>query len=228
MLFQRLWRFFTFLDKLYIIVAIYNTIVGGIVGFTIVKGCILSLILATTLVALCFGNSPHNKLRFTFTWTPEEQRIVEGELRIEVEITIEGENSTVIIKVNDDDFLGSDAVAVGFSSQNRSGFYGSSESYAVSATDMTAPLCINKNSDGRWILGFALCSPWKAYQQIEFDDSGYTFILRFPDYKGKNPLGALKRAQYNHFVICFHEIFLGYVIGSRVLTVGAEADFYLP
>ncbi|MEM3464250.1 MAG: hypothetical protein QXL91_05240 [Candidatus Bathyarchaeia archaeon] len=208
-------------------------------GISIVKGWrIISLILALALaVSIGFnvyqsinpnGNSSQNSegggLKFTFTWGPEVQNITEGEFRLEVEFIIEDENMTVIIKANDNEFHAADTVAIGFASRT-----GVADPYVISAYNWAEAAYIGK-LNGQWGIARTYCFGHPANQTILFDESGYTFIIRFPARNGfggiVDPLDVLQRGEHNTFVVGFQE-FYPHRLNSGV-AVFAEAQFYLP
>jgi hypothetical protein len=57
---------------------------------------------------------------FIFTWGPEEQKIVSGELRMEITFTWDAEDLFVVAKINDDDYCSADYLGLVFD-RNKNG-----------------------------------------------------------------------------------------------------------
>ena len=157
---------------------------------------------------------------FVFTWGPDRQSIVEGTFRLEIWLTLEGENLTIIIKANDGEYDSADYIGLVFF--NNSEY----ESYGLFASNMTiTPTILTEHG----FLGFPLYPPELGPQKVTFNSKiGYTFTVQFPwvdqDEKEWNPARMLKKGDnytgQNSLHVCFYDSASGYV--------SVEFQFYIP
>ena len=146
-----------------------------------------------------------NEPDFVFTWGSDEQNIVEGTFRLEIWLTLDGENLTLKIKTNDDEYNEYDYVGLVFDS-NQNGYIDlKDESYGLWANNMTAPSFLSNHG----FLGFAETSPQRGPQEVTFKaDVGYTFEIQFPylwyGYQ-LNPAQALEKGRDNSLHVCFYD-----------------------
>lgn len=176
---------------------------------------------------------------FIFTWGPDEQNIVEGTFRLEVWITLEGENLTIIIKANDDDYSGYDVIGLVFD-RNQNGI--------IDGVEFSFPLPVNLTEadeayllyvvgagEGVWYEGDncfeafveTLSPPEDIGYTVTFDPkTGYTFDIRFPCpraplFSSGNPAQWLRKGDYNPIHLYFHDA------GESRKSVSVRFHFYI-
>jgi hypothetical protein len=123
----------------------------------------------------------------------DEQNIVNGTFRLEIWLTLDGENLTIIIKANDDDYE-DDLVGLVFDTDQNGYLDEKDEAYALGADNMTITDAMLSDYG---IISVPLSIPELGPHRATFDSkTGYTFIVNFPwvDQYGKewNPAPALK------------------------------------
>lgn len=162
------------------------------------------------------GNSANDTMKFTFTWGPDTQKIIQGTFRLEVTLRLEGENLSMTIKANDDEY-GSDYIGLVFDI-NQNGYIDTGdESYGLFADNTTlTPSFLTEYG----FLGFPMYPPEPGPQKVTFNPkTGYTFAVQFPwvDQHGEewNPARVLKRGDShtgrNPLHVCFYDSDGGYV-----------------
>jgi hypothetical protein len=153
------------------------------------------------------GNNSSNDdvtepMNFTFTWGPENQRIINGTFGLKVWFALDGENLTMIIKTNDDDYSVSDYIGLVFDS-NQNGYIDTGDrSYALLACNYTCPLTELQESG---YLKFLVWCIMEGPHKVTFSDEGYTFIVKFP-FHDWNPGSVIKRGSDNPMHMCFYDI----------------------
>jgi hypothetical protein len=167
-------------------------------------------------------------LNFTFTWSPDAQKIVPSEFRLKVSVClytystlygISQKRMWMLIEANDDEYNDWDYIGLVFDT-NRNGYIDvSDEAYGAYANNMTQPafLC----DDG--FLAFAEMAPIRGPQHVRFNpDMGYTFSINFPcgGYEEWDPLQSLESGCDNPLHICF--------LDSNAGGVFARFLFYVP
>lgn len=131
---------------------------------------------------------------FVFTWGSDEQNIVEGTFRLEIWLTLEGENLTLIIKANDDEYSEYDNIGLVFDTDQNGYLDKKDEAYALGADNTTITHAMLSDYG---IISVPSSIPELGPHRATFDyKTGYTFIVNFPwvDQYGKewNPASALK------------------------------------
>jgi len=167
------------------------------------KRKILSVVIIVALVVSVLLNiyqaysasSPN--ANFTFTWGPDTQSVVQGTLKMEITLRIDGENLTVIIKVNDDDYDTGDYVGLGFMNASNPADYEAYALYANNKTIFPAVTDISGRTVSTWGSGLQ-----PGPHKVTFDPkTGYTFVIKFPwtpqnqfPPKAYNPIRFIRRA----------------------------------
>jgi len=176
------------------------------------------------------GNPASNEnaseeMNFTFTWIPDAQRIVQGVFRLEIRMRWYGENLSIVITANDDDYNEWDYIGLVFDTNQDHHLDFHDTSYALLANNKTIPSFLVDHG----FLCFAQTMPRLGPQEVSFNpDSGYTFTVQFPcsDEIGWewNPMQSLKKGDDNPLHVCFHdEDVRGYTMGVFIRFL-----FYLP
>jgi hypothetical protein len=167
-------------------------------------------------------------LNFNFTWGPDSQKIVQGELHLKISLRWQNETIldktyeclTIMIEINDDDYWDWEYMGLVFDT-NENGYIDTGDvPIALYANNMTQPsaLC----DDG--FLAFAECPPIRGLQTVIFNpDKGYTFQIQFPPgahWYNYDPLKSLKKGADNPIHICFQE--------GDLAKVFVKFLFYIP
>lgn len=150
------------------------------------------------------NNDAGEEMNFTFTWGPDNQKIVQGEFRLEIRIRWYGENLSMVITANDDDYEERDYLGLVFDTNQDGHIDVHDESYALYADNMTQPSALWEHG----FLVFALTPPRLGPQTVSFSpDTGYTFTIRFPcpGYWVHDPRESLKEEANNPMHICFYD-----------------------
>ena len=166
------------------------------------------------------NNGENTPMNFTFTWGPDTQKIVQGTFVLEIWLTLDGENLTMIIEANDDEYDPADYIGLIFFNSSEH------EPYGLFTDNMTiTPPILTE----RGLLCFPMYPPELGPHKVTFDPkTGYTFNAEFPwvDQHGKewNPARLLKRGDlytgWNMLHVCFHDVDGGGVF--------ARFSFYIP
>jgi len=144
------------------------------------------------------------EMNFTFTWGPDTQKIVQGVFRLEISMRLYGENLSMVITTNDDDYEERDYLGLVFDINQDDHIDVHDESYALFADNMTQPSALWEHG----FLGFALTPPRPGPQKVSFSpDTGYTFAIQFPcpGYWVHDPRQSLKEEANNPLHICFYD-----------------------
>lgn len=150
------------------------------------------------------ANAPMN---FTFTWGPGNQRIVNGTFRLEISIIVDGENVTMVIKANDDDYHEADYIGLVFDVNQNGTIDTFEESYGLFAANMTVASKLMAHG----FLGFVWSGARLGPHKVSFNSqTGYTFTVHFPyvDETGAlqwNPAAVLKRGDDNPLHVCYFD-----------------------
>jgi hypothetical protein len=141
-----------------------------------------------------------NEPDFVFTWGPDTQKIVNGTFRLEIWLTLEGENLTIIIKANDNDY-GDDFAALVFDTDQNGYLDTKDEAYALDADNKTTT---GSRLEKQGSISVPLSIPELGPHRVTFDSkTGYTFVVNFPwvDQYGRewNPAPALKIGERPYF-----------------------------
>lgn len=143
------------------------------------------------------------EMNFTFTSGPDAQKIVQGEFRLEIDIRWYGENLSMEITANDDDYEEWDYIGLVFDTNQDGHIDVHDEPYALYANNMTQPSALCEHG----FLAFAWTPPRPGPQRVSFDpDTGYTSTIQFPclDH-GWDPVQPLKIGSNNPLHICFYD-----------------------
>lgn len=175
----------------------------------------------------CSNGDASGQMNFTFTWGPDNQKIVQGMFRLEITVTWgEGDNVSMVIKANDDEYNEWDYIGLVFDTNQNGHIDLHDEAYGLFANNMTLPSILCEHG----FLGFAECPPRLGPQKVSFNpDAGYTFTVQFPyldEYAvlDWNPAQSLRKGYDNPLHLCFHdEDAAGYTSGVFVRFL-----FYIP
>ncbi len=143
---------------------------------------------------------------FSFAWSNGSQRIVNGTFRLSLKMWLSGENLTMMITANDDEFDGGDYVGLVFDT-NQNGYVDfSDESYGLFACNRTGPSDLGE--DG--LLAWAQVPSRLGPQNVTYDPlAGYTFVVQFPFpwYSRQwNPAQVIRNGTYNQLHICYFDM----------------------
>ncbi len=105
------------------------------------------------------------QMNFTFTWGPDSQNIVHGEFRPEIRMRWYGDNLSMMITANDDDYEEPDYIGLVFDINQDDHIDVHDESYALYADNMTQPSILTEQG----FLCFALTPPRLGPQKVSFD-----------------------------------------------------------
>lgn len=149
------------------------------------------------------ANAP---LEFTFAWSNDSQRIINGTFRLSLKMWLNGENLTMVIKANDDEFDYGDYVGLVFDT-NQNGYVDlGDESYGLFADNKTAPSDLGEDGLLAWAQVPARPGPHNAtYDPL----TGYTFFVQFPFpwYSREwNPAQVITKGRYNQLHICYFDV----------------------
>jgi hypothetical protein len=166
---------------------------------------ILSLVLATALGTLLgfvlyssfhFSQGSSGTVDLAFSWGPDRQRIMNGTFRLEVSMNFTGENMTMVIKANDDDYNEYDYVGLVFDTNGNGFIDHGDEPYGLYVNNLTGPTVLTDNG----FLGWAQVRPIRGPQNVTFSpEIGYTFVL------GLSSLSFLRNGTNNQLHMCFHD-----------------------
>lgn len=149
------------------------------------------------------NNEKNTPMNFIFTWGPDTQKIVQGTFVLKIWLTLDGENLTMIIKANDDDYSQWDYIGLVFdTNQNGSidaGLTGD-ESYGLFADNYTIPVSQLLNSG---YLKFLVYCIELGPHRVSFTDEGYIFTIQFP-FRNWNPASLIKNGN-NPLHICYYD-----------------------
>jgi hypothetical protein len=179
-------------------------------GFWELLAIILAGLLAISFVfnvyfaSFRFTSETYIPFGFSFEWGPESQNIVNGTFRLGVKMWIDGDNVTMVIDANDDDYEDWDYVGLVFDT-NQNGYVDlSDESFALFAFNGT----VKSHLANHGFLAFVQLPPESGPQNVTFSPvSGYVFAVQFPftTYRFNwNPAQAIKQG-HNQLHICFYD-----------------------
>lgn len=143
---------------------------------------------------------------FTFTWGPESQRIINGTFRLSVKMWLDGENVTMVVTANDDEFDMGDYVGLVFDTNQNGYIDHGDEPYGLFAGNKTQPSSLSEYG----MLGFAQVLGRPGPHNVTFDpDLGYTFNIIFPYYwQGSlywDPSQAIRNGTHNQLHVCYFD-----------------------
>jgi len=152
-----------------------KTIIGMITILAFV--CLISSILFWQEISEKGKNlMPLGNETYKFTWTQEQQDIVQGILVLELTYFQSLDRLHFTVKINDDEFNPHDYLGMTFD-KNGNGVIDlgdSDEPYGLWANNMTAPAALTDKG-----LVFAEVMPKKGPHICKFDSAGYTFEVSF-------------------------------------------------
>lgn len=158
----------------------------------------LAIALLVSVVFIIFNFSQGNQKEtasLSFSWGPDKQRIMNGTFRLEISMNFAGDNMTMVIKANDDDYDEYDYVGLVFD-MDGNGIDLGDESYGLYANNLTGPTILTAYG----FLGWAQVRPTRGPQNVTFSpDTGYTFVLQLAS------LNFLRRGFNNDLHVCFHD-----------------------
>jgi hypothetical protein len=202
---------------------------------------VLSLVLAIALGTLLgfalysgfyVSQESSETVDLAFSWGPERQRIVNGTFRLEVSMNITGENMTMVIRANDDDYDEYDYLGLVFDTNGNGLIDHGDEPYGLYANNLTGPTILTDYG----FLGWAQVRPIRGPQNVTFSpDAGYTFVVQFPffhpgsltDQPWFDPASTIRRGVDNPLHICFHDDSY-YCAAAHSSGVFARFAFYVP
>jgi len=198
---------------------------------------ILSLVLLLGLIASLtwnvystfFINSSNEAanvpLEFSFAWSNESQRIVNDTFRLSLKIWLNGENLTMIITANDDEFDAGDYVGLVFDTDQNGYIDLGDESYGLFACNRTGPSDLGE--DG--LLAWAQVPSRPGPQNVTYVPLiGYTFVVQFPFpwYSRQwNPAQVIRNGTYNQLHVCYFD--QGAELKGQRGAVFARFAFYM-
>jgi hypothetical protein len=178
-------------------------------GFLELLAIVLAGLLAISLVfnvyfaSFRFTSETFIPFGFSFEWGPESQSIVNGTFRLGVKLWIDGDNVTMVIDANDDDYEDSDYVGLVFDT-NQNGYVDlSDESFGLFAFNGT----VKSHLANHGFLAFVQLPPEFGPQNVTFSPAGYVFAVQFPFityHFNWNPAQAIKQG-YNQLHVCFYD-----------------------
>jgi hypothetical protein len=178
-------------------------------GFLELLAIVLAGLLAISFVfnvyfaSFRFASETYIPFGFSFEWGPESQSIVNGTFRLGVKMWIDGDNVTMVIDANDDDYEDWDYVGLVFDTSKNGYIDLSDESFALFANNGT-----NKSHlANHGFLAFVQTSPEFGPQNVTFSRAGYVFTVQFPFttyYFNWNPAQAIKQGS-NQLHVCFYD-----------------------
>lgn len=171
------------------------------------------------------NSNASEEMNFTFTGGSDSQKIVQGEFRLEIRMRWYGENLSMVITANDDDYEEWDYIGLVFDTNQDGHIDIHDTSYALLANNLTIPSVLLEHG----FLGFAQIAPRSGPQKVSFSpDTSHTFTVQFPcsdGYGGEwNPAQSLKKANDNSLHLCFHDK----DVADYTMGVFIRFLFYLP
>ena len=172
---------------------------------------VLAIALLISVVFIIYNFSYKNEkdtMDFTFSWGPNRQKIVNGTFRLGISIKVSGDNVTMVVTANDDEYDVYDYVGLVFDT-NQNGYIDvGDQSCGLWASNYTAHSMLLENG----FLGWAQDPPVRGPQNVTFDkSSGYTFNIEFPFYYPTRPdrpwfdPGAAIKNGLNQLHVCFYD-----------------------
>jgi hypothetical protein len=172
---------------------------------------VLAIALLISLVFIIYNFSyknQNNSMDFTFSWGSDRQKIVKGTFRLGISMKVNGDNVTVVITANDDEYDDYDYVGLVFDTNQNDYIDLNDQSYGLWTNNYTAHSLLLESG----FLGWAQDTPVRGPQNVTFDkSSGYTFNIAFPFYYPTNPnkpwydpAAAIKNG-LNQLHVCFYD-----------------------
>lgn len=145
---------------------------------------------------------------FTFSWGPDRQNIVNGTFRLGISMKVVGDNVTMVVTANDNEYEPYDYVGLVFDT-NQNGYIDlNDEPYGLWANNYTAHSTLLEGG----FIGWYEDTPVRGPQNVTFDkSSGYAFNIEFPFYYPTNlnkpwfdPAASIKNGS-NQLHVCFYD-----------------------
>ena len=192
-----------------------------VLSLVLLLGLIVSLTWNVYSTFFVLPTESHAPFEFNLTWSSDSQQIVNGSFRLGIKMWIDGDNVTMVITANDDDYNDWDYVGLAFDI-NQNGYIDvTEESFGTFACNKTGPSHL---TEWGW-LAFAQVRSKLGPQNVTFDsDGGYVFAVQFPfsDSFSYDPAKAIKEGS-NQLHICFADQGaidkgkIGYYVFGRVV-----------
>jgi hypothetical protein len=206
-------------------------------GFWELLAIILAGLLAISFVfnvyfaSFRFTSETYIPFGFSFEWGPESQNIVNGTFRLGVKMWIDGDNVTMVIDANDNEYDTYDYVGLVFDTNQNGHIDQGDDPYGLYACNRTVASVLCEHG----FLGFTQGMEVRGPQNVSFNArTGYTFNIEFPSYYPTkleepwyDPARAIKNGT-NPLHICFYDYNATFSISPNAIQgVFSRFTFYV-